>query len=44
MDVADQDFDHWRKGIGVIRHRRETQERVRTLVDALGRTDAWALF
>jgi phosphoketolase len=44
MDVADHDFDHWRKGTGVIRHRRETQERVRTLVDALGRADAWALF
>jgi phosphoketolase len=42
--VADDDFERWRAGSGAIRHRRETQERVRALVASLGREDTWALF
>jgi phosphoketolase len=41
--VADDDFERWRAGRGAIRHRRETQERVRAL-GARGREDTWALF
>src|SRR6266851_3836244 len=44
IPVADDDFERWRAGTGAIRHRRETQERVRTLVASLGRDDAWRLF
>jgi phosphoketolase len=42
--VADDRFERWAAGTGVIRHRRETQARVRALVETLGRDDAWDLF
>jgi phosphoketolase len=41
--VPDTAFERWRPGVGKIRHRRQTQERVRTLVSALGHENAWEL-
>jgi phosphoketolase len=41
--VAEDAFERWRAGVGVIRHRRSTQARVQALVAALGRADAWEL-
>src|SRR4051812_31299716 len=41
--MADDGFDRWRAGAGAIRHRRETEDRVRALVTSLGRDDAWDL-
>ena len=42
--MAEDRVGRWRAGVGRIRHRRETQDRVRALVAALGREDAWDLF
>jgi phosphoketolase len=42
--VADDGFERWRAGAGVIRHRRQTQEGVRALVASLDREGAWDLF
>jgi hypothetical protein len=44
MGVTDPGFARWQPGFGAIRHRRETQGRVRALVASLGRDDAWPLF
>jgi phosphoketolase len=41
--VSDAGFEHWHAGVGRIRHRRETQVRVRALVTSAGREDAWDL-
>src|ERR1044071_1009945 len=37
-------FERWRAGVGAIRHRTFTQERVRALVATLDREEAWELF
>jgi phosphoketolase len=42
--VAETAADRWRAGAGVIRHRRETRQRVEALVGSLGRDDVWPLF
>jgi phosphoketolase len=42
--VADARFERWRDGVGALRHRRPTQERVQALVASLGREEAWDLF
>ena len=42
--MGDDGFDRWVRGAGVIRHRRDTQARVRALVNRLGGDAAWDLF
>ncbi len=42
--MTESGFERWQPGFGAIRHRRETQDRVRALVATLGGDDAWPLF